>query len=50
MRVNVQGGTNAGWRQPLGPKPTKPWTCECGRVNQPFVIRCLNMGCNRERP
>jgi hypothetical protein len=30
IRVNVQGGTGAGSKQPPREKP-KPWMCACGR-------------------
>jgi hypothetical protein len=51
MRVNVQGGTNAGNRPPLLPGRKHQWQCGgCGRINQRFVVRCLGPGCNQDRP
>lgn len=50
MRINVAGGTGAGVKRPLLPGRRDPWQCKCGRINQGFVVRCLNTGCNRQRP
>lgn len=53
MHVNVEGGTGAGRKKGLLPGRRDPWTCpgkNCGRINQGFVVRCLNPGCNQDRP
>lgn len=49
LRVNVQGGTGAGSRRPLGPAP-KAWRCDCGHDNKGTHARCMRRGCNRPRP
>jgi len=47
MRINVKGGTNAGWKIEHQAR-TKPWTCGCGLENKPTYRNCP--GCYTARP
>lgn len=49
LRVNVNGGTNAGVKRPLG-DPKGDWRCECGALNAGYHARCMESGCNKRRP
>lgn len=51
MTLLIKGGpANSGTKRGMKERHG-PWACpSCKRINQGFIVRCLVVGCNAERP
>jgi len=48
VHINVDGGTNAGWKKTRAARKT-PWKChKCGAVNEMYWINCPKCGASRD--